>query len=135
VILYKNCGIGSYLICYWILRCNRMLFMIAANEGLILFLKNDFQDTVSVEEEIVVLSIKDQLLTVALILFSLHFCEDKMFAFLKSLLNHGLKAASKNWVDFAEVEELHGLTLIIDKIDPCLAGWEVGINLRHYLNN
>lgn len=82
-----------------------------------------------------VLSVEDKLLAVTQILFGLHLGEYKMFAFLKGLLNHDLEAASKNGVNFTEVEELNGLALVINEVDPSLASWEVRRDLRHHLNN
>jgi hypothetical protein len=62
--------------------------VIAANERLVLFLKDYLEDAVGVKEEVVVLCVEDMLLTVTLVLLRLHLGQDKVFAFLKSLLNH-----------------------------------------------
>lgn len=77
--------------------------MIAANKSLVLFLKDDLEDTVSVKEEVVVLCVEDVLFAVALVLFRLHFGKDEVFSFLKGLLDHLLETVSKNGVDLAQI--------------------------------
>jgi len=88
MILYRNIELGAYLISYRVLCCYWMLVVIAAHEGLVLFLEDDLKDAISVEEEVVVLCVEDVLFAVTLVLLRLHLGQDKVFAFLKSLLDH-----------------------------------------------
>ena len=62
--------------------------MVTANKSLVLFLKDDLEDAVSVKEEVVVLCVEDVLFAVTLVLLRLHFGKDEVLAFLKGLLDH-----------------------------------------------
>lgn len=75
-------------------------------------LKNEFQDTIGIEEMTVALHLNFGLIW--LILSWLYFCNEEMLSLGKSLLYHLIKGGGEYWVDLTELKFFFNFTIFID---------------------